>query len=87
MPTSSSELEAFWTGAAPKSRVRYADVKLIGSGAYSVVARATDQRSGTLVAIKRIAEVRMPPRAGRAPASASAAAPRRTHPSSRAGIL
>lgn len=57
MPTSSSELDAFWQGAAPEGRQRYEDVKLIGQGAYSVVARATDVRTGEPVAIKRIAEV------------------------------
>ena len=54
---STSELEAFWLGAAPEGRARFADVRLIGSGAYSVVARATDTRTSSPVAIKRIAEV------------------------------
>ena len=54
---STSELEAFWQGAAPEGRARFADVRLIGSGAYSVVARATDARTSSPVAIKRIAEV------------------------------
>jgi len=35
----------------------YTSVRLIGSGAYSVVARATEQKTGQNVAIKRIAEV------------------------------
>merc|ERR1719261_1642457 len=54
---SSRELEAFWQGAAPSARERYTNVKLIGSGAYSVVARATDSTTSQPVAIKRIAEV------------------------------
>jgi len=54
---SSAELESFWAGAAPEGRQRFTDVRLIGSGAYSVVARATDAQTGTPVAIKRIAEV------------------------------
>ena len=57
MPSSSAEIDAFWVGAAPEGRKRFADVKLIGSGAYSVVARATDTRTNEPVAIKRIAEV------------------------------
>jgi len=57
MPPSQAELEAFWTGASADSRARYTDVRLIGSGAYSVVAKATDTRSNEPVAIKRIAEV------------------------------
>ena len=57
MPHTAAELDAFWSGAAPEGRERFQDVRLIGSGAYSVVARATDTRSGTRVAIKRIAEV------------------------------
>lgn len=51
------ELDAFWAGAAPEGRTRYTEVKLIGSGAYAVVARARDTKTGRLVAIKRIAEV------------------------------
>jgi len=54
---SSSELEAFWQGADPAARARYENIKLIGSGAYSVVARALDTKTGKPVAIKRIAEV------------------------------
>ena len=54
---SRSELEAFWAGAAPSSRERFTSVRLIGSGAYSVVAKATDAKTGDTVAIKRIAEV------------------------------
>ena len=52
-----SEVEAFWAGAAPEGRARYSDLKLIGSGAYSVVARARDTQTDEIVAIKRIAEV------------------------------
>ena len=48
---------AFWQGAEESARERYSNVKLIGSGAYSVVARATDAKDGNKVAIKRIAEV------------------------------
>ena len=55
--TSAAEVDAFWAGAAPEGRQRFTDVKLIGSGAYSVVARATDTKTGEPVAIKRIAEV------------------------------
>jgi len=51
------ELDAFWSGSAPEERQRYRDVKLVGSGAYSVVARAMDAKTGEPVAIKRIAEV------------------------------
>ena len=54
---SAGELVAFWAGTAPGVRERYTNVKLIGSGAYSVVARATEKKTGTTVAIKRIAEV------------------------------
>jgi hypothetical protein len=54
---SARELEQFWKGAAAQGRERYSNVKLIGSGAYSVVARATDAANGKMVAIKRIAEV------------------------------
>ena len=57
MSSAEKEREAFWKGADPLARERFIDVKLIGSGAYSVVAKATDARSGTQVAIKRIAEV------------------------------
>lgn len=51
------ELDAFWQGAAPGARERYVDLTIIGSGAYSVVARALDVKMGAAVAIKRIAEV------------------------------
>ena len=57
MAAASAELEAFWQGAEASARIRYENVKLIGSGAYSVVARATDTKTGKQVAIKRIAEV------------------------------
>jgi mitogen-activated protein kinase 1/3 len=50
-------LDAFWAGTSPAGRERFADVRLIGSGAYSVVARATDNTCGAPVAIKRISEV------------------------------
>lgn len=53
----SNELDAFWAGSAPGERDRYSDIKLIGSGAYSVVARATNVATGEPMAIKRIAEV------------------------------
>ena len=53
----SSEIDAFWQGAASAARSRYENIKLIGSGAYSVVARAVDTKTGKPVAIKRIAEV------------------------------
>ena len=47
----------FWKGASPDGRARYRDATIIGQGAYSVVARATDTATGTTVAIKRISEV------------------------------
>jgi len=53
----SNELDAFWAGSAPGERDRYSDIKLIGSGAYSVVARATNVATREPMAIKRIAEV------------------------------
>ena len=53
----SNELDAFWAGTAPGERDRYSGIKLIGSGAYSVVARATNVATGEMMAIKRIAEV------------------------------
>ena len=49
--------EEFWRGASPDGRARYRDATIIGQGAYSVVARATDTATGTTVAIKRISEV------------------------------
>lgn len=49
--------DAFFEGASPEGRARYTDVQLIGQGAYSVVARATDSRKNMPVAIKRISEV------------------------------
>ena len=49
--------DAFFDGASPEGRARYTDVQLIGQGAYSVVARATDSRKNMPVAIKRISEV------------------------------
>ena len=54
---STSDIEQFWIGASADGRARYKDLKLIGAGAYSVVARATDQVTGERVAIKRIGEV------------------------------
>ena len=57
MSASASELDAFWAGSHPDVRKEYTSVKMIGSGAYSVVARAIEERSGQMVAIKRIAEV------------------------------
>ena len=57
MPPSEQEQNAFWAGAAPEGRARFTDVRIIGSGAYSVVARATDTKTSQPVAIKRIAEV------------------------------
>lgn len=54
---SEAELQAFWTGTDAEERKKYDEVKLIGSGAYSVVARARDKASNEFVAIKRIAEV------------------------------
>ena len=71
-----SELDAFWEGAAPSSRERFTSTRFIGSGAYTVVAKATDTKTGDTAAIKRIAEVfydaqeaglpAMPPRTRRA---------------------
>jgi len=52
-----AELDAFWVGSDPEARKQYTSVKLIGSGAYSVVARAVEESTGEPVAIKRIAEV------------------------------
>ncbi len=54
---SEAELNAFWAGSDPSARRDYTNIKLIGSGAYSVVARAVETASGETVAIKRIAEV------------------------------
>jgi len=54
---SAAELAAFWAGASPDTPTQYTNIKLVGSGAYSVVARATEAASGEPVAIKRIAEV------------------------------
>lgn len=52
-----NELEQFWLGASAEGRARYKNIKVIGSGAYSVVARAEDAVTGERVAIKRIGEV------------------------------
>ena len=41
-----SELDAFWEGAAPSSRERFTSTRFIGSGAYTVVAKATDTKTG-----------------------------------------
>ncbi|KAL1530860.1 hypothetical protein AB1Y20_001754 [Prymnesium parvum] len=52
-----SEIDQFWAGASAAGRARYTNVKLIGAGAYSVVARAEEVATGERVAIKRIGEV------------------------------
>lgn len=52
-----SEIDQFWSGASAAGRARYTNVKLIGAGAYSVVARAEEVGTGERVAIKRIGEV------------------------------
>jgi len=52
-----SEIDQFWSGASAEGRARYKNVKLIGAGAYSVVARAEHVDTGERVAIKRIGEV------------------------------
>lgn len=52
-----SEIDQFWAGASPAGRARYTNIKLIGAGAYSVVARAEEVETGQRVAIKRIGEV------------------------------
>ena len=52
-----NEIDQFWMGASKEGRNRYKHVKLIGSGAYSVVARAEEVSTGERVAIKRIGEV------------------------------
>jgi len=54
---SEAELKAFWSGADRAVQKDYTNVKLIGSGAYSVVARAVETATGETVAIKRISEV------------------------------
>lgn len=49
--------DAFWKGAAPEARGQYQNLVVAGQGAYSIVAKATEVKTGELVAIKRIAEV------------------------------
>ena len=57
MTDAGSAADAFFDGASPEGRARYAEVQLIGQGAYSVVARAMDKNKNMPVAIKRISEV------------------------------
>jgi len=49
--------EAFWRGAAPEASGQYTNLVVAGQGAYSIVAKATEVKTGEQVAIKRIAEV------------------------------